>query len=79
MKAELYLLFYLIDTMAFKNHPSLHLTQYESAYTTTAKVVETTVSKISDVGFKIPTGHVERVTRMHFQEMELKQHVNTLN
>ena len=72
--------------MALKNRPSLRLTLYEHAYTTNAKVVETAVSKMSDVGFKIPTGHVERVTKnafsgdgMHFQEMELKLHVNILN
>ena len=46
LKAELYFLFYLIGTMEFKNHPSLHLALYESAYATTAKVVETAVSKI---------------------------------
>ena len=52
--------------MALKNPPSLHLTLYESANTTTAKVVETAVSKIPKVGFKIPTGHVERVTKNVF-------------
>ena len=52
--------------MAFKNRPSLHLALYESAYATTAKVVETAVSKIPEVGFKIPTGHVERVTKNVF-------------
>ena len=52
--------------MALKNRPSLRLTLYESAYTTTAKVVETAVSKIPEVGFKIPTSHVERVTKNAF-------------
>ena len=52
--------------MALKNRPSLRLTLYEHAYTTNAKVVETAESKISDVGFKIPTGHVERVTKNAF-------------
>ena len=52
--------------MAFKNRPSLHLTLYESAYTITAKVAETIVPKIPEVGFKIPTGHVERVTKNIF-------------
>ena len=52
--------------MALKNRPSLHLTLYESAYTTTAEVVETAVPKTPEVGFKIPTGHVERVTKNVF-------------
>ena len=51
--------------MACKNRTSLHLALYESAYATTAKVVETVVSKIPEVGFKIPTGHVERVTKKY--------------
>ena len=64
--------------MAFTNRSSLHLALYESAYATTAKVVETAVSKIPEVRFKIPTGHVERFTKIYFQGMELTLHVNTL-
>ena len=52
--------------MSFKYRPSPHLALYESAYATTAKVVETAVSKIREVGFKIPNGHVERVTKNIF-------------
>ena len=52
--------------MAIKNRSSLHLALYESSYATTAKVVETAVSKIPEVGFKIPTSHVERVTKNAF-------------
>ena len=52
--------------MAFMNHSSLHLALYESAYATTAKVVETTVPEIPKVGFKIPVGHVKRVMKDPF-------------
>ena len=41
-------------------------------------MVETAVSKIPEVGFKIPTGHVERVTKNVFSGDELSLHVNTL-
>ena len=51
--------------MAFMNRVSLHLALYESAYATTAKVVETTVSEVPEVGFKI-----------HLQEMELSRHAS---
>jgi len=66
LKAEFYLLLYLIVTMAFMNRSSLHLALYESAYATTAKVVETTVSEVPKVGFKIPIGHVKRVMKNSF-------------
>ena len=49
--------------MAFMNRASLHLGLYESAYATTAKVVETTVSEVPKVGYKIPMGHVKRVMK----------------
>ena len=52
--------------MAFLNRASLHLALYESAYAITPKVVETTVSEIPEVGFKIPTGHVKRVMKNIF-------------
>ena len=52
--------------MAFMNRASLHLALYESAYATTAKVVETTVSEVPEVGFKIPIGHVKRVMKNPF-------------
>ena len=52
--------------MAFMNRTSLHLAPYESAYATAPKVVETTVSEIPKVGFKIPVGHVKRVMKDPF-------------
>ena len=52
--------------MAFMNRASLHLALYESAYATTPKVVETTVSEVPKVGFKIPVGHVKRVMKNPF-------------
>ena len=61
-------MFYLIDIMAFMNRTSLHLAPYESAYATAPKVVETTVSEIPKVGFKIPVGHVKRVMKDPFAE-----------
>ena len=48
------------------NRTSSHLALYESAYATTPKVVETTVSEIPKVGFKIPIGHVKRVMKDPF-------------
>ena len=67
-------------TMAFMNRASLHLALYESAYATTAKVVETTVSKIPEVGFKILAGHVERVTKNIFSgdgTKSAREHIET--
>ena len=52
--------------MAFMNRASLHLALYESAYATTAKVVETAVPEIPKVGYKIPMGHVKRVMKNPF-------------
>ena len=52
--------------MAFRKRKPLHLSLYESAYTTTAKVVESAVSKIPEVEFKIPTGHVKAVMKHMF-------------
>ena len=52
--------------MAFMNRASLHLALYESAYATTAKVVETDVPEIPNVGYKIPMGHVKRVMKNPF-------------
>ena len=52
--------------MAFMNRTSLHLALYESAYATTPKGVETTVSKIPKVGFKILVGHVKSVMKDPF-------------
>ena len=47
---------------AFRKRRSLHLALYESAYATTPKVVETVVSEIPEVGFKILTSHVKRTS-----------------
>ena len=63
--------------MSFMNRASLHLAIYESAYATTPKVVETTMSEVPKVGFKILIGHVKRVMKIHLQGMELSLHVNT--
>ena len=63
--------------MAFMKRALLHLALYESAYANAPKVVETTVSEVPKVGFKIPIGHVKRVMKIHLQEMELSLHVNT--
>ena len=52
--------------MAFMNRASLHLALYESAYATTPKVVETTVSEEPKVRYKIPVGHVKRVMKNPF-------------
>ncbi len=52
--------------MAFMNRASLHLALYESAYATTAKVVETTMSEVPKVGYKITMGHVNRVMKDPF-------------
>ena len=49
--------------MAFMNRASLHLALYESAYANAPKTVETTVSEVPEVGFKIPIGHVKRVMK----------------
>ena len=49
--------------MAFMKRASLHLALYESAYATTPKVVETTVSEVP----KIPIGHVKRVMKNPFK------------
>ena len=52
--------------MAFMNRTLLNLALYESAYTTTPKLVETTVSEIPKVGFRIPVGQVKRVMKDPF-------------
>jgi hypothetical protein len=49
--------------MAIQGRSSLNLALYESAYVSTIKVVETLVPK---VGYKIPTGHVKRITEHRF-------------
>ena len=67
--------------MAFMNRTSLHLALYESAYATTPKVVETTVSAIPKVGFKIPIGHVKSVMKDPFTGDEAKsacEHIETI-
>ena len=48
------------------NRSSLHLALYDSAHATTPEVVETSVSEIPKVGFKIPIGHVKRVMKDPF-------------
>ena len=52
--------------MAFMNRASLYLALYESAYATAPKVVETTVSEVPKVGYKILIGHVKRVMKNPF-------------
>ena len=66
--------------MAFLKRASLHLALYESAYATTPKVVETTVSEVPKVGFKIPVGHVKRVMKNPFTgdgTKSAREHVET--
>ena len=63
------------------NRTSLHLALYESAYATAPKVVETTVSQVTKVGFKIPIGHVKRVMKNPFTGDGTKsahEHVETI-
>ena len=67
--------------MAFMNHASLHLALYESAYATAPKVVETTVSEVPKVGYKIPIGHVKRVMKNPFTgdgTKSAREHVETI-
>ena len=67
--------------MAFMNRTSLHLALYESAYATTSKVVETTVSEVPKVGFKVHVGHVKRVIKNPFTRDRTKfahEHVETI-
>ena len=58
--------------MEFMNRTSPYLALYESAYAIAPKVVETTVSEIPKVGFKIPIGHVKRVMKNPFTGDETK-------
>ena len=53
--------------MAFMNRASLHLALYESSYAAAPKVVETTMSEVPNVGYKIPIGHVKRVMKNPFR------------
>ena len=67
--------------MEFMNRASLHLALYESAYATTPKMVETTVSEVPKVGFKIPIGHVKRVMKNPFTgdgTKSAREHVETI-
>ena len=64
------------------NRASLHLALYESAYATTPKVVETTVSEVPKVGYKIPIGHVKRVMKNPFTGDGTKsacEHIETID
>ena len=67
--------------MAFMNRASLHLALYESAYAAAPKVVETTVSEVPKVGYKIPIGHVKRVMKNPFTgdgTKSARDHVETI-
>ena len=67
--------------MAFMKRASLHLALYESAYATAPKVVETTVSEVPKVGYKIPVGHVKRVMKNPFTDdgtKSAREHMDTI-